>query len=101
MDLAAFEASLQDDAPPASAGRALAALWWARKGDWNRAHAEAQADDSAAGAAVHAFLHRMEGDLANAAYWYRRAGRPAATSALDVEWAGLAEELVAAAPHRP
>jgi hypothetical protein len=62
------------------------------RGDWDAAHKVAQADDSAAAAWVHAHLHRVEGDLANAAYWYRRAGRPAATNDTPAEWA----EIVAA-----
>ncbi len=35
---------------------------------------------------VHAYLHRVEGDLSNAGYWYRQAGQPVAKDALDNEW---------------
>jgi hypothetical protein len=45
-------------------------------------------------AAVHAYLHRKEPDLANARYWYNRADRVPATGSLDSEWAALAEELL-------
>ncbi|CAH0157335.1 hypothetical protein [Roseomonas sp. CECT 9278] len=71
----------------------LAALWWDARGDWARAHEVAQSVDTAEGAWVHAYLHRKEGDLPNADYWYRRAGkhRPAAT--LDAEWAEIAGAL--------
>jgi len=71
----------------------LAALWWDARGDWARAHEFAQSVDTAEGAWVHAYLHRKEGDLSNADYWYRRAGkrRPAAT--LDAEWAEIAAAL--------
>ncbi len=56
--------------------RALRALWHAARGDWQAAHEEAQAGTDKECAWVHAMLHRDEGDEFNAAYWYRRAGRP-------------------------
>lgn len=54
-------------------------------GDWDGAHKMVQDDPSPEAAWVHAHLHRVEGDLANARYWYRRAGRPEATGGLDEE----------------
>ena len=95
MDLAEFRATLQTNAPPASASLPLQALWWDAKGDWAKAHECAQADPGAAGAAVHAYLHRKEPDLANARYWYHRAGRSPATGTLEQEWDALAAELLA------
>jgi hypothetical protein len=94
MDLAAFRASLDGAAPPAGLGLPLQALWWDAKGDWDKAHECAQADEGADGSAVHAYLHRVEGDLSNAGYWYRRAGRSARTDALAEEWEALAGELL-------
>jgi len=47
------------------------------------------------GAAVHAYLHRKEGDLSNAGYWYARAGRAMPVGTLEAEWRALAEELLA------
>jgi hypothetical protein len=44
--------------------------------------------------AVHAYLHRREGSLSNADYWYSRAGRIFYRSALDEEWAALVEGLL-------
>ena len=67
-------------------------MWWAGKGDWNKAHAIVQDEDGADAAWVHAYLHRVEGDLGNAGYWYRRAGKPVATDPLEAEW----ERIVAA-----
>ena len=93
MDFAAFEASLSGDAPPAELSQALAGLWWDGKGDWARAHDCAQAQDDAAGSAVHAYLHRKEGDMSNAAGWYARAGRTMPSVPLDDEWATLVAEL--------
>lgn len=75
------------DLPPT-----LAALWWDARGDWSRAHEAAQSVDTAESAWVHAYLHRKEGDLSNADYWYRRAGRRRPSGTLEAEWA----EIVAA-----
>jgi hypothetical protein len=85
-----------DEAPPAGAGLALQALWWDARGDWAKAHHCAQEQDDAAGAWVHGYLHRKEGDAANAGYWYRRAGKPAATGPLEAEWRAIAEAVLAA-----
>ena len=95
MNLGDFNSSLIAAEPPGEATGALAALWWLAKGDWHAAHALAQAQDDAAGAWVHAHLHRVEGDEANAGYWYRRAGRPRSSEPLDAEWAAIAEALLA------
>jgi hypothetical protein len=92
-----FRASLAAPAPPPGLSLALAGLWWDAKGDWARAHGCAQDRDDKAGAAVHAYLHRKEGDLGNAGYWYARAGRPVAQGTLAEEWETLAGELLEAA----
>ena len=44
-----------------------------------------QDDPSPEAAWVHAHLHRVEGDLSNAGYWYRRAGKPQVTDDLEEE----------------
>ena len=85
MTLSEFRATLPERAPP-EAGSALSALWWAAKGHWDRAHEIAQDDAGRDAAWVHAYLHRVEGDLGNAAYWYRQARRPVASQALETEW---------------
>jgi hypothetical protein len=96
MTLEAFRASMTSgDAPPADLDPPLAALWWQGKGDWQRAHGIVQNESSEAAAWVHAHLHRVEGDLGNAGYWYRRAGRPMAAGALEAEWAAMVEALLA------
>lgn len=77
---------------PTGLAPTLAALWWDARGDWARAHEAAQSVDTADGAWVHAYLHRKEGDLSNADYWYRRAGRRRPAGTLEAEWA----EIVAA-----
>ena len=76
MTAAEFNHSVRECAqPPPGFSAAVEALWWLAKGDWDRAHERAQEDSSAAGAWVHAHLHRVEGDRGNAGYWYRRAGQ--------------------------
>jgi hypothetical protein len=89
-----FKQSLAAAAPPDGLTRAVEALWWDAKGDWNEAHRCAQAQGDAAGAWVHAYLHRKEGDAANAGYWYRRAGKTPATVTLEEEWAAVAAALL-------
>ncbi|WP_116128065.1 hypothetical protein [Lewinella sp. IMCC34183] len=70
-----FDASLQEAHPPAAARTELASLWWISKNNWDRAHSLIDAAPGSDCAWVHAHLHRIEGDEANAGYWYRRAGR--------------------------
>ena len=96
-----FEEFLAKAAPPAGTSAALAALWHDARGDWDRAHASAQDDGSRDGAWVHAYLHRREGDEANARYWYARAGKkpPAPGVTLDAERMAIGAELVAASPY--
>lgn len=86
---------LGSDVPPAGLSAPLLALWWDARGDWHRAHEAAQAGEDADSAWVHAYLHRKEGDLANAGYWYRRAGQAAARGSLGDEWAVIAAALLA------
>jgi hypothetical protein len=94
MNLPALKASLAAQLPPDGLDAAIVALWWAAKGDWQRAHEVAQEHDTKPCALVHAYLHRVEGDLPNAAYWYRRAGHQPATGSLDEEWSAIAAELL-------
>jgi hypothetical protein len=89
LDPEAFADSIAASQPPVGLSPALLALWWDAKGDWEMAHKHAQERDDAAGMRVHAYLHRKEGDLSNARYWYHRARQPEATDALDAEWARL------------
>lgn len=80
--------------PPVDLPGSLLALWWDARGDWDRAHAVVQDNDDSDSAWVHAYLHRREGDLANADYWYRRAGRGRPAEPLDTEWAAIAAALL-------
>ena len=84
--------------PPEGLSAALQALWHDARGDWGKAHEFAQDDHSRDGSWVHAYLHRKEGDIGNAGYWYARAGRPAVAKgvSLETEWAEIARALLPA-----
>src|SRR3954447_8333202 len=94
MTPAELKTSVSNAAPPAGLVATVEALWWAAKGDWDKAHKLVQNDDSREAAWVHAYLHRVEGDLPNARYWYRTAGKPLADGALDEEWRAIAVALL-------
>jgi hypothetical protein len=89
-----FRASLSGTAPASSEEPPLAALWWAAKGEWDRAHKIVMNEETADAAWVHAYLHRVEGDLGNAGYWYRQAGQPAAQDSLEAEWERIVSALL-------
>jgi hypothetical protein len=95
MTVTAFRLSLSEAAPPGGSSPALQALWWAGKGDWAQAHGCVQQHEGdPACDRVHAHLHRQEGDLSNARYWYRRAGQPVAETTLQDEWNDIAGSLL-------
>jgi hypothetical protein len=94
MTDAEFHASLKTGTTPAELSPPLLALWHDGRGDWDRAHAAVQDDASPSGAWVHAYLHRKEGDISNARYWYRRANQPESRVALDAEWTAIVRALV-------
>jgi hypothetical protein len=94
MTFAEFQASLAAKTAPRGLAPALVALWWAQRGDWDKAHKIVMDEDGRDAAWVHAYLHRLEGDAANAAYWYRQARRPTATGAHAAEWAVIAAALL-------
>ena len=94
MDYDTFKASIAKDAPPDGLSLALQALWQDAKGEWDEAHKLAQAQKDETGAWVHAYLHRVEGDLPNANYWYRNANKPECTAPLPEEWDTIAQTLL-------
>lgn len=82
--------------PPADWPAPLRTLWLIATGDWQAAHEIAQELDDADGAWLHAHLHRIEGDLGNADYWYARAGLRPRRDALAGEWLAMAEVMLPA-----
>ncbi|MEM7222712.1 MAG: hypothetical protein AAF495_07025 [Pseudomonadota bacterium] len=95
MTLDDFKASLKAAVPPAGLRPALRALWQLETGDWAQAHKTVQAESDQASQWVHAHLHRVEGDLGNAGYWYRRIGKSLCEAPLEAEWDEIAAALLA------
>ena len=96
MTLGEFKDTLSKSRPPAGLAPALAALWWAGNDKWDKAHAIVMDDSGRDCAWVHAYLHRVEGDLGNAGYWYRQAQRPVATQSIAAEWDAIAKAVLKA-----
>ena len=94
MTLAEFKQTSANSAPPAGLAPELLALWHDAHGDWEAAHRVAQDIPDPTGAWIHAYLHRKEGDLSNARYWYQRAGKPESRKTLDDEWEKIAEAML-------
>ena len=94
MTLDDLKATLSHETPPEELSDELRAMWLSSREGWEAGHVIVQDIDSSAAAWVHAHLHRIEGDLSNAAYWYRRAGRPVCQAALEAEWDQIAGELL-------
>jgi hypothetical protein len=93
MQMHEFLDTLDDDSPPVESSPLLVALWHDHQGDWEKAHDIAQGISSSAGSRVHAYLHRKEGDLRNADYWYRRAGIQRPDMSLHKEWQGMVKSF--------
>lgn len=93
-----FVLSLDHAAPPHLATPMLRAIWHGLRGDWDTAHELAQAQDDAQGAWVHAWLHRIEGDLGNADYWYQRARQPSRRDDTRAEGLEIAAALIRSIP---
>lgn len=89
--LAEFKSSLNADQPDSGLSVQLKSLWYDGKGDWHQAHAQVDHLGDQASAWVHAYLHRKEGDIGNADYWYGKARQPRPNISLGEEW----EQLVA------
>jgi hypothetical protein len=94
MKFEEFQKSLGASSPPANLSGYLQSLWYDAKGDWNRSHEIIKdiADERAAW--IHAYLHRKEGDIGNADYWYRRAGKSRPDKTLEEEWENIVEALL-------
>jgi hypothetical protein len=93
MSFEEYKSSLAENDPPSMPLAALA-LWYDAKGNWQAAHEAAQDINTPAGAWVHAYLHRKEGDRSNAAYWYHQAGKKMPDYSLAQEWEEMAELLL-------
>lgn len=90
-----FNASLSGKTPPEELSPYLKALWYDSKNDWHKSHEIAQDINDRTGSWIHAYLHRKEGDLSNAGYWYRKAGKAMPSYSLQEEWEQMARDLSA------
>ena len=94
MNANQFSASLSNDIPPSGLTPPALALWWDAKGDWARAHGLIDELETPEAMAVHAYLHRKQGEEWNANYWYRRASQQFRRTSLQEEWSALVEGLL-------
>ena len=95
MTLKEFQQTIDAQAEPSGLTNPLLALWYDAQDDWDKAHEFAQQDNDAESAWVHAYLHRKEGDLVNANYWYVRASRTMPEQRLEEEWQHIVQTLLA------
>ncbi len=89
-----FILTIENDEFPSSLPLYVQALWYDAKGDWNKAHTLIDSLDDKNSCLVHAYLHRKEGDLNNADYWYRRANIKRPSVRLQEEWKLIAMDLL-------
>lgn len=94
MKIEEFEKSLSQHKPPEEIDVFLTSLWFDAKGDWHKAHDLINDLNGSTAAWVHAYLHRKEGDLGNASYWYRRAGKEMSTQTFQEEWMIITKALL-------
>lgn len=94
MDFQLFQNSLSGNKPPLECNPYLKALWYEKNGDWNRAHQMVQDLEDNKASWIHAYLHRIEGDISNSDYWYHRAGKSRPGISLEKEWEELTREML-------
>lgn len=92
--LKTFKESIEADALPTDISVPLKALWYDGKGDWHQAHAMVDQLNDSSSALIHAYLHRKEGDIWNADYWYSRAKSSRPNVTLDEEWEALVKRFL-------
>jgi len=87
--LTEFKESLNLEQPASELSVQLRSLWYDGKGDWHQAHAQVDQLSDQVSAWVHAYLHRKEGDIWNADYWYNKARQKRPNLSLQEEWEQL------------
>lgn len=89
-----FKASLNADKPAHDLSIQLKALWYDGKGDWSTAHIQVDHLSDRASSLIHAYLHRKEGDIWNADYWYSKAKEVRPDISLNDEWKLLVQRFL-------
>ncbi len=87
-----FKKSLKESAPANDLSVHGQALWWAGKGNWDKAHDLIQDINDKPASLIHAYLHRFEGDISNAHYWYAKANSKMPDMNMEREWEILVKE---------
>lgn len=96
MTIETFKKSINAGLPPNIPSPYLLSLWYDGAGDWQRSHDIIQDIEDTTAAWIHAYLHRKEGDIGNADYWYRRAKRSRPQISLEEEWESIVNWLLSA-----
>ena len=94
MNLDQFVLSTSQPGPPDEISPYLESLWYDAKGDWEKAHNIIQELEDKTASWIHAYLHRKEGDIWNADYWYSKAGRKRPNLSLEEEWNDISNALI-------
>ena len=94
MTFKQFHNSLSQSSPPPGISKHLESLWYDARGEWEQSHNIIQDISDANASWIHAYLHRKEGDISNADYWYRQAGITRPPGSLQEEWKTIAMELL-------
>jgi hypothetical protein len=94
MNFEEFQKSLTVSSPPQNVSVYLQSLWYDAKNDWNKAHEIIQNAEDKTAAWIHAYLHRKEGDIGNADYWYGRADKKRPGVTLNEEWENITKALL-------
>ncbi|MEO8582957.1 MAG: hypothetical protein ABI415_04120 [Flavitalea sp.] len=94
MNYYEFIKTLSQEEPPAGLSPLLLSLWYDGKNDWESSHNIAQDVNDKNGSWIHAYLHRKEGDLSNARYWYHKAGKHEPLLSLGEEWKVLVRAVL-------
>ena len=94
MQFNTFYESIKNASPPTGVGTHLLAMWYDGHGNWDKAHSMVDNLEDAAACHVHAYLHRKEGDIWNADYWYKKAGKKRPDISLEQEWEAIVKTLL-------
>lgn len=94
MQFEQFSKSIEEGHVPETLNQHALSLWHDARGDWETAHTIIQDIEDTTAAWIHAYLHRKEGDISNAGYWYRRAGRKIPSCSLEKEWEEIARDVL-------
>ena len=94
MNFEEFRQTLSSVEPPGKVSLYLLSLWYDARSDWEKSHNIIQDINDATASWIHAYLHRKEGDIGNADYWYHRAGKKRPSIPLPEEWDVIVKALL-------